>query len=117
MGGTTKKSAVLEKAELEQRLRLAKARRDEQEADQLLQRLASIDEVSYKVAAPTERMKQSAPNTPKPVPQTARRPIKTKVLVDDEIDKQFDLNVVIKGKKSSKLESIIQDYCTYQIEE
>lgn len=115
LGGAKKKNAALEKAEIQQRLQLAKARRDDQEADELLKQLASMAEVSYNVA-PTEKVKQSVQSTPKPSTQTTKRPTKAKLVVDEDFDNQFDVNLVIARKNSSKLESIIQNYCTYDIE-
>ncbi|TIA91459.1 hypothetical protein E3P99_01051 [Wallemia hederae] len=118
VGGAKKKSVALEKAELQQRLQLAKARRDDKEADELIQQLASMDEVSYQVAAPAEKTKQaSTQQTPKPLASNVKRPNKAKVAVADDIDEHFDVNLVITTRnKTSKLESIIQNYCTYEIE-
>lgn len=114
MGGTLKKNVALEKAELQQRLQLAKARRDVQEAEYLFQKLEAMEEDIYRGPS-VDKFKQYQPqHSIKSKGPKVRKLDKTK-LKDDDISDNIDMTLAISGKSSSKLELIIQS-CTYDIE-
>ncbi|TIB73763.1 hypothetical protein E3Q23_01406 [Wallemia mellicola] len=115
MGGTLKKNVALEKAELQQRLQLARARRDVQEAEYLFQKLEAMEDDVYRGPS-VDKFKQYQPqqHSIKSKGPKVRKLDKTK-LKDDDVSDNIDMTLAISGKSSSKLELIIQS-CTYDIE-
>lgn len=115
MGGTLKKNVALEKAELQQRLQLAKARRDVQEAEYLFQKLEAMEEDVYRSPS-VDKLKQYQPqqHSIKSKGPKVRKLDKPK-LEHDDVSDNIDMTLAISGKSSSKLELIIQS-CTYDIE-